>query len=199
MTIQIDDAGWGSLMGGVLIGACREELPRTQHAFREVPAGAFQGSAFESKAYLHLAADAAMELLEELRVPLDEPVRVCTGYVLRLVQPRLADNGYLSSPAKIGDPLQALIEREFLDRVLALGVETDFETMTEKQGLYFWQCVRWLKGGDVEAADVIAARAQHCKTGWSTYRIWAFNPYSEAKSKAKAYKREKARARRPGW
>jgi hypothetical protein len=193
--IQIDDAGWGSLVGGVIIGACRAESSQTQHAFREVGVTFFQGQAFKTQRYLGVAADAALELMEELGVGKDEEVKVCTGYVLQGIRLKLTAEGYQVTQAKIGEPLQTLIEQELLDRVLALGVETDLETLTTKQGLYFWQCVRWLKGGDVDA-QALPDRAKHCKTGWDTYSIWAQYPWNEAKPLAKAYKARRRYQRR---
>lgn len=195
MTIQIDDAGWGSLVGGVIIGACRVESHQTQHGFKEVPVSFFQGEAFDRKLYLEHAAEIAKELMEELHVALDEPVQVCTGYVLQAVRSGLAEAGYQVAPVKIGEPLQTLIEQELLDRVLALGVETDLETLTEKQGLYFWQCIRWVKGGDVDRIGGIPERMIHCKSGWGTFDIWINHPYQKAKRLSKAYKANKRRER----
>lgn len=194
--IQIDDAGWGSLVGGVVIGACRVESPRTQHAFKEVPVTYFQGETFKKKLYLGVAADLALELMDELLVMKTEEVKVCTGYVLEAIRIKLMAEGYQVTPAKIGEPLQTLIEQELLDRVLAIGVDTDLETLTTKQGLYFWQCVNWLKGGDMDG-QALPQREKHCKTGWASYSIWAHLPYETAKVRAKELKAAKARARRP--
>jgi hypothetical protein len=196
MTIQLDDAGWGSLVGPVILGACRVESPMTQHAFREVSVAYFQGEAYAQKHYLHVAADLAVELMRELRVMPEEEVHVCTGYVLEEVRARLICKGYQVIPGKIGEPLQTLIEQELLDRILALGVQTALETLTTKQGLYFWQCVNWLKAGDM-SGKAIAQRAQHCKTGWATYEIWANYPYQRAKVLARQHRAEKRRERRP--
>lgn len=192
--IQVDDAGWGSLVGGVLIGACRAESPQTQHAFREVPVTLFQGEAFKRKLYLEAAANAPLALMAELRVSMEEEVQVCTGYVLKAVRSSLAEVGYQVTPAKIGEPLQTLIEQEFLNHVLTIGVDTDLETMTEKRGLYFWQCINWLKGGDMNA-PALPEREPHCKTGWSLYPTWAIHPYDKAKRIAKALKMDR-RARK---
>lgn len=194
--IQLDDSGWGSLVGGVIIGACRVESPRTQHAFREVPVSYFQGEAFKKKLYLGVAADLALELMEELHVDKKELVQVCTGYVLEAVRMKLAAERYEVVAAKIGEPLQTLIEQELLDRVTALGVQTDLETITTKQGLYFWQCLNWLKGADMKAG-ALPQREKHCKTGWDSFRVWADLPYERAKTEAKRLKAAKSRARRP--
>ena len=194
--IQIDDAGWGSLVGGVIIGACRVESPKTQHAFGEIPVSYFQGEAFKKKLYLGMAANLALELLDELHVDKKELVEVCTGYVLEAVRIKLMAERYQVTATKIGEPLQTLIEQELLDRVLAIGVKTDLETITTKQGLYFWQCVNWLKGGDMDG-QALPEREKHCKTGWGTFRIWADLPYDTAKIRAKAFKAEKSRERKP--
>lgn len=195
MTIQIDDAGWGSLAGGCLIGACRVESPRTQHAFREIPVSYFQGGAFKKKLYLGVAADLALELMKDLWVAKGEEVHVCTGYVLEAVRIKLMAEGYQVIAAKIGEPLQTLIEQELLDRVTALGVETDYETLTQKHGLYFWQCIRWVKGGDINRIGGLPERMIHCKTGWGTFGIWMNNPYQKAKRLARQYKAARKRAR----
>lgn len=177
MTIQIDDSGWGSLIGGVVIGACRVESPRTQHAFREVPVALFQGAAFAKKLYLHVAADLALELMGELRVPKDEEVLVCTGYVLEAVRARLREEGYRVIAASIGDPLQSLVEGEFNERLRCLGIDAD-----GRRGLDWWKAVKWLKGGDVEASEPDPQREKVAKTGWRSYRKWAYHPYSVAKA-----------------
>lgn len=44
MTIHLDDAVWGRLVGPVLVGAYRVET--AEFACREVPAPLFQGPAF---------------------------------------------------------------------------------------------------------------------------------------------------------
>jgi hypothetical protein len=67
-------------------------------------------------------------------------------------------------------------------------VQTDYATLTTKQGLYFYQCVKWLKGGDLNAARPMPERERLCKTGWATYRAWAYNSYEKAKRIANAIK-----------
>lgn len=48
--IQIDDAGWGSLLSGVIIASLRKETG--EFAWREVPVEQFQGNNFEGRVYL---------------------------------------------------------------------------------------------------------------------------------------------------
>ncbi len=184
--IQIDDAGWGSLVSGVLIGAYRTETG--EFACDEIPVAFFQGEAFARKAYLEESYGVARRVLDQLRVGKDEPIEICTGYVLEGVRAMLDVDGYSWRAGKITGALQDKIEHDLLNRVRALGVQTDYATLTTKQGLYFYQCVKWLKGGNLNAARPVPERELLCKTGWATYRAWAYNSYERAKQIAKAIK-----------
>lgn len=180
MTIQIDDAGWGCLLGGVLVGAYRTETQA--FAWGEIPVAHFQGRAFADRTYLHWAVEVARGLFGRLSVERDEPVQVCSGYVLEGVRQWLDAGGYTWRTAKVDGSLQLLVETALLERLHSLGLrDLDLETLTKKQGLLFWKCLRWLKGGDAEAPAPVRAREQFAKTGWRTYPIWANNPYRHAK------------------
>jgi hypothetical protein len=191
MTVQIDDAGWGCLLGGVIIGAYRVET--AEYAWGEVPVETFQGAAFARKEYLGGAARLAAQLFEQLRVPRDEPVEICSGYVLGGVREWLSGAGYRWRTVKVEGPLQVLAETTLQQRLQQIGLDVDYETLTGKQGLLFWLCLRWLKGGDVDAARVLPEREKYAKTGWASYSIWASHPYEEAKRLAR-----EAKARRRG-
>ncbi len=185
--IQIDDAGWGCLLGGVLIGAYREQTQ--EFACVEAPVNQFQGAAFIEKAYLAGAVDAARDVLAQLNVEKDEPIRICTGYVLDGIRGMLEAEGYQWQTAKIVGPLQERIEGALLERLHALGVrDLDYETLTGKQGLAFYKCLRWLKGENINACQPAPGREQFAKTGWATYRAWAYLPYAQAKAEAKRVK-----------
>jgi hypothetical protein len=194
MTVQVDDAGWGYLLGGVVIGArCARRVETAEYAWGEVPVEIFQGAAFARKEYLAGAARAAAQLFEQLRVPLGEPVEICSGYVLDGVRGWLSRAGCRYRMVKVEGPLQALAETTLLERLRQIGLDIDYETLTEKQGLLFWLCLRWLKGGDINAARILPEREKYAKTGWASYGIWASHPYEEAKRLAR-----EAKARRRG-
>jgi len=84
-----------------------------------------------------------------------------------------------------------------LQRLHALGIYVDYETLTEKQGLLFWHCLRWLKGGNINARRAVPEREAMAKTGWESYNIWVSHPYQQAKRLAAKLKRARARERRP--
>jgi hypothetical protein len=195
MTIQIDDAGWGCLLLGVLIGAYRVETG--EFAFGEISVEHFQNGAFARQDYLDVAVIVADELLMQLAVGLDEPIEVCRGYVLDGVRAWLSKQGYTWTTIKVEGPLQVLVENALLQKLHALGIKVDYSTLTEKQGLLFWHCLRWLKGGDMDATRALPERETLAKTGWSSYDIWVSHPYQQAKRLAAEAKRARSRVRRP--
>jgi len=196
MTIQIDDAGWGCLIGGVLIGAYRTET--RQFTYGVVAPQFFQGERWDTKAYQAEGGAQIAACFEHLAVKPDEPIVVCTGYVLDGVCQWLAANGYKFQRGKITGPLQDQIEATLRDYLAAgFGFLTDCDLLTDpaKKGLFWWKQVQWLKGGNVNAAQPVPEREAGCKTGWATYRIWATNPYDKAKKLAKQFKQSRSRDR----
>lgn len=190
--IKIDDAGWGCLVGGVILGIYREEAK--QYGYKEIPVEVFQGDRFKRKEYIDYAYKLTPELLEELDADKKEPIVVCTGEVLTGVRNYLSRNGYNWKPGRIEGHLQIRVEKTLQEKLFGYGIRVNFKTLTEKQGLLFWHCVKWLKGGDLNA-PALPDREKLCKTGWKTFRIWADLPYQEAKKQSKALKRALNRER----
>ena len=194
MTIQIDDAGWGCLLGGVFIGAYR--LETQQFVYEDIPVRFFQPPLFERKAYLGEVAQVAKRLLDGLEVGAEEQVQICTAYVLGGVREWLKERGLRWEAAKVEGPLQVLIETALQQKLANLGLKVSYETLTQKQGLLFWKCLHWLKGGNIDATAAVPERAKLAKTGWASYTIWVSHPYGEAKrlaAEAKAERRKKWR------
>jgi hypothetical protein len=74
----------------------------------------------------------------------------------------------------------------------------DYATLTrsDKKGLFWWKQVEWLKGGDVNATRPVLERVEACKTEWTSFEIWANNPYNKAKAMAQAAKAKRNQERR---
>jgi hypothetical protein len=72
LTIQIDDAGWGSPIGGVLIAGYRPETG--EFAVAEIAVAHFQPPRFQRRTYLDGAVDATRQVLDMLASPADERV-----------------------------------------------------------------------------------------------------------------------------
>lgn len=190
MTIQIDDAGWGSLVGGCLIGCYRVETGEfTAH---EIAVENFQGELMASRRYLPIAWEAAKRGLDVLRHEnnaLREPIEVCQGWVNQDIRRKLGVPG-----SKITGPFQARIEAVLLEYLRGLGF--DYRGSTEEYGKLFFESVRWLKGGNPNRRGMDPERMKLAKTGWKTFPAYRDYPWKEAVQRAKAIK---ARARWNRW
>jgi len=197
--VQIDDAGWGSLVGGVLIGGYRTDTDEFDCV--EVSVQNFQGSAYSQRKYVEAGVEAFEDLVSKMDIGRDDTIEICQGartpnHCLYGIPEILKAKAFRWRYAKIEGPLQVLVETTLLERVRALGIQTDYETLTTKQGLYFHQCVMWLHGGD--AYKNRKSDPEHeslCKTGWPTFRIWADYSYKTAQRLAKEHKAKRSRER----
>jgi len=189
---QLDDAGWGCLIGGMLVGVYRAEDEQFDCGLVE-PAF-FQGDQYERKMYLAEAGRQAGLVFARLGIDRSEPVMVCTGHALDGVCEWLGTSGYTWQRGKITGPLQELVERALQDYLCNLGFQVPYEMLTEpgQKGLFWWHQIKWLKGGNPNRAGHSPERARQCKTGWWSFRYWSAHPYQEAKrlvSQARAERR----------
>jgi len=74
--ISIDDAGWGDLILGVVVGALK--LPDHRYMERRIPVSSFQPPNFKDKQYLEDAVKIAEEIVEVMRPDSETRFRVCS-------------------------------------------------------------------------------------------------------------------------
>lgn len=192
MTVLIDDANWGCLLRGCLIGIYRVETE--EMAVVEVPVEYFQEPKFSKRDYLWVVADIVKSLLDKLSVGSRERITICRGYVLREARERFVHQGYNCEPGKITGAFQEKLESRAIDYVNEIGVGIDVSQL-EQYGSLFFICLEWLKGGDLNAY-ALPEREIHAKTGWKTYPIWAYNTLDMGKALAQQHRIEEARERR---
>ena len=84
---MIDDAGWGDLLLGIVIGALKP--PDRRYMERRIPVSSFQQPNFENKKYLDDAAKIADEIVEVMQPDVETRFKVCSGYVLSSVRRQL--------------------------------------------------------------------------------------------------------------
>ncbi len=157
MVVEVDDSGWGDLVGGAVIVMRR--VGTNERYVGEVPVETFQGSAFKTKAYLHHVLRIVREGAEALGITKDEPVHVCTGYILSEVRKALANEGYKVVPSKITGITQEFAEEEYAKHLSRLGVGTPDQA-------------RKLRGFDSFLAWVLRdvdKRERLVKTGWKAW------------------------------
>jgi hypothetical protein len=157
MVVEVDDSGWGDLVGGAVIVMRR--VGTNEKYVGEVPVEAFQGQAFKQKAYLPHVLRIVREGAEALGITRDEPVHACTGYILSEVRKALANEGYKVVPSRIVGATQELAEEEYVKHISRLGVGTPDQA-------------KRLRGFDSFLAWVLRdvdKRERLVKTGWKAW------------------------------
>ena len=125
----------------------------------EVPLELFQGAVFKEKQYLEKALEIALEGVERLEISTEEPLHVCSGYILSKIRYEMEKRGYMIVPAKIAGRTQALAEREFKRSLVRLGVG-DEEAVAGMRS--FDAFLNWV-------LDDLEKRERFVKTGWKSW------------------------------
>ena len=157
VTIQIDDAGWGDPVGGVVLGILR--IHTNEYLVKEIEVKHFQGENFAKKTFLGRGLALVLEALKCLKVTPDEPIEVCRGTVLDGVREGLKQKGYTVVPTKIEGRLQELVETSFINTLATYGI-TDVPLVSGKER--FFQQLEWIQ------AD-LKLRERFAKTGWKNW------------------------------
>ncbi|MFX1562206.1 MAG: isopentenyl phosphate kinase [Promethearchaeota archaeon] len=157
MTIQIDDAGWGDPVGGVIIGIYRVETE--EFLSREIEVTHFQSPNFAKKTFLARGLEIALKALQCFTVETDEPIEICRGVVLDGVREGLTKRGYNVIPTKIEGRLQELVEARFVTALAKLGIP-DIPIVSGKER--FFRQLEWVQKN-------LKRREQFAKTGWKNW------------------------------
>ncbi len=161
MTIQVDDAGVGDLLFGVVVGVHRKET--SEFHYDVIPVSFFQIPDFKKKAYLGKATELTFRLLDEMKLGEDEEIEICSSFLFDETRKELAER-YGENRVKVsvisGDA-QRNVETAYLDEVRNLGYEPIPER-DEKRARSFHHMLRWVKK-DPE-------RIKYAKTGWPKLR-----------------------------
>ena len=155
--ILIDDAGWGDLILGVVVGALK--LPDHRYMERRIPVTAFQPPNFEKKAYLDEAVRIAEEIVNAMRPDEKTYFKVCSGYILSRIRAYLKQRGFHVEKAKIEGELQERVEKSYVDWCIEVGVPP--ERLKDKKR--FYPLLEWV-------AEKIELRERLVKTGWKSWR-----------------------------
>jgi hypothetical protein len=158
MVIEVDDSGWGDLIGGVVIVMRRVE---TNEKFAdEIPLELFQGEEFKYQTYLRYATQIILEGLDELEVPKSEPIHICTGYIFKSAKEILEDLGYSVKEVKIIGETQEQAEEEFLKSLekRGIGVAENLRNIRS-----FPKFLQWVQ-------ENLEYREKYVKTGWEKWK-----------------------------
>jgi hypothetical protein len=157
MVVEVDDSGWGDLVGGAVIVMRRVET--NEGYVGEVPVEAFQGESFKAKAYLQHVLRIVREGADALNIAKDEPIHVCTGYILSEVRKSLLNEGYYVVPSRITGITQEFAENEYAKHLSRLGLGTPDQA---KRLRGFDSFLSWVLR-DVDKRERLV------KTGWKAW------------------------------
>jgi len=155
--ILIDDAGWGDLILGVVIGALK--LPDRRYLDRRIPVSSFQPPNFENKQYLDDAVKIAEEIVKVMQPVMETRFKVCSGYVLSSIRRHLRDRGFNVEEVEITGELQEMVERSYVRWCIEVGVPA--ERLVDKR--HFWTLLEWV-------AEKPKIREKLVKTGWKSWK-----------------------------
>ena len=158
-TILIDDAGWGDLILGVIIGALR--LPEHKYMARRIPVSAFQTPNFKNRVYLDGAAKIARELVEVMQPDKETCFKICSGFVLSPIRKYLHNKGFFVEKVKISGELQEKVEKSFTDWCVEVGVPR--KALNKEAHERFFAILEWV-------AEKIELREGLVKTGWKSWQ-----------------------------
>ncbi len=155
--ILIDDAGWGDLILGVVIGALK--LPDRRYMERRIPVSSFQPPNFRNKRYLDDSVKIAEEIVEVMNPDEETRFKVCSGYILSGIREYLQDSGFHVQKVEITGELQERVERGFIRWCVEAGVPE--ERLEDKRR--FWAFLEWV-------GEKPRIREKLVKTGWKSWQ-----------------------------
>ena len=161
--IQIDDSGWGSLLGGVYIGIYNTDTNKMYA--RLIPVSYFQGVKFEKQKYLTKAlqiARAGISVLTGDNSDSGIHIQVCRGHILSHIRTWVQENAQHFSKTEfveIKDPLQTALEKKFSKLLETYGVPEGDAKGAHR--ISFDAMLKWIKEDP--------KRIKHVKTGWKSW------------------------------
>ncbi len=167
--ILIDDAGWGDLILGVVIGALK--LPERKYMERRIPVSSFQSPNFENKQYLDDAVYITQQILGAMQPDAETLFKVCSGYVLSSIRKHLRDRGYHVQKVEITGELQGLVERSYVRWCIEVGVSA--EKLEDRRR--FSTFLEWV-------GEKPELREKLVKTGWKSWgKKWREKAFKESR------------------
>jgi hypothetical protein len=157
--IIIDDAGWGDLILGVVIGALK--FPSHKYMERRIPVSSFQPPNFESRKYLTDAVKIVEEMVKAMNVDEETRFKICSGYVLSGAHRYLRNCGFHVEEVEVTGELQKRVEDGYIKWCIEVGVPA--EMLYQDSRKRFHILLNWV-GEKPEIRESLV------KTGWKSWR-----------------------------
>lgn len=161
--IKIDDAGWGSPLGGVVIGCSDEKKIVTDI----IDVAFFRKGPFERREYLRAYSEQGWALIRKYfdADPSTHRIEICTGYVNESLRNLLREKGFDVRQVEIRGLLQDTLEKKFKEYIKEVTGGADLaydpkELNKSEISNYYYLA---LKFGKEQAPHLL-------KTGWKAIR-----------------------------
>ena len=170
LTIIIDDAGYGDLLYGAVIGAYRTETKEFQYDLIDVKY--FQKPLFQTKKYQEEAKRISLSLVRRMKLKDTEKIELCQGDILDKASEALNKKYGEERIAriKVEGIAQHLTEEAYLDELRNQGYKP-LPDRTEKWGKSFWHMYRWIKNNQ--------NMLKYTKSGWPRLKRYQLFQSSE--------------------
>lgn len=119
--IEIDDSGWGSLIGGVSITVCRVETG--DHIDSTVDVMHFQNKRYIQKSHQKEATNLISSMLIELKLKPNEEILLCTCPLFNEAYYKLLDYGFNARRGKVSYKTDRYAKEAFRNYLTKNGVE----------------------------------------------------------------------------
>jgi len=144
--VQIDDAGFGFPLCGVMIGVYAGTYVITD----TVSAQLFQGDAYTKRAYLRDYTEKGLRILYDLKItPATHRIEICSGFINQSLKGTLRDLGFDVIITEIKGPLQDQLEdlyKQHVKDVTGQDLAYDPKGMTKKEiAEKYYAAVKWGK------------------------------------------------------
>lgn len=123
MTIEIDDAGTGDIVGSAFIGV--HHIETGEIVFKELPYYLFDNYGHNSEVPAWKIPSLVYDAFIELQYQLGEPIRLYTGLYFKRLRWVLDHHKIDYKDSKIEGNLQEGVEEKFLEHLKMIGVNVD--------------------------------------------------------------------------
>ncbi|NVM34117.1 MAG: hypothetical protein HWN81_00885 [Candidatus Lokiarchaeota archaeon] len=182
MTIEIDDAGTGDLVGDVFIGLLRKESGEL--VFKSLPVQLFQGENWKNKKPYEVVVKVVREGLMELNFQKDnELIQLCRGNIFDNLRNYFLEEGINYEDAIVEGRLQDAVEAKLIEHLRNdLGVRS--KSLTTKSGAKrFFILLNWVSYNFFKREKYVKSGFKKWNTVWRDRAIEKYNKIQKSKKK----------------
>ncbi|MFX1389723.1 MAG: hypothetical protein ACFE9Z_06665 [Promethearchaeota archaeon] len=174
MTIEIDDAGTGDLVGDAFIGFLRIETGEL--IFRKISVELFKGKNWEQKKPLKKTVELIKDGLRELNFQKEnELIKICRGNIFDQVRAYFIEEGINYEDTIVEGKLQDAVEGRLVDHLRnELGVKS--KSLNKKSGAKrFFILFNWVSNDFYKREKFVKSGFKRWNTIWRDRAIEKYN------------------------